>query len=180
MELDPRSLVVASMLTALLLGSVSIAFAAMNKSSRIIGSWGKAMLVLGTGLLGLALRDHIPLWLSAVVGNTLIVVAIAMAMRGLRGFVGSTPRDAMSWMLIAALFLVLLVFTELRPSHVGRTIAISAALGIVAWRAAWILHVKAPAACKLSSRVTEYVFWSVAAITVLRIVGHTRLTRRLK
>ena len=171
MELDPRSLVVASVLTALLLGSVSIAFALLSGSSRIIGSWGKAMLVLAVGLLGLAMRDYVPLWLSAVAGNTLIVAAHVLAMRALRVFVGSAPRDVMTWVLLAALFVLLLYFTEVQPSHVGRTIAISAALGIVALRAARLLHRKAPAACRLSSRVTEYVFWGVAVLTALRIVG---------
>ncbi|MEX2239359.1 MAG: GGDEF domain-containing protein [Burkholderiales bacterium] len=171
MELDPRSLVVASVLNAVLMGSVSIGFAALSGSSRIIGSWGRAMLLLAFGLLGLGMRDYVPLWLSAVVGNTLIVAAIALAMRALRVFVGSAPRDVMTWVLLAALFMLLIVFTEVQPSNVGRTIAISSALGIVALRAARLLHRKAPAACKLSSRVTEYVFWGVAVITALRIVG---------
>jgi diguanylate cyclase (GGDEF)-like protein len=171
LELDPRSLVVASVLSAVLMGSVSIGFAALSGSSRIIGSWGRAMLLLAFGLLGLGMRDYVPLWLSAVVGNTLIVAAIALAMRALRVFVGGAPRDVMTWLLLAALFVLLAVFTEVQPSHVGRAIAISAALGIVALRAARLLHRKAPAACKLSSRVTEYVFWGVAVLTALRIVG---------
>jgi diguanylate cyclase (GGDEF)-like protein len=171
MELDPRSLVAASVLSAVLMGSVSIGFAALSGSSRIIGSWGRAMLLLAFGLLGLGMRDYVPLWLSAVVGNTLIVAAIALAMRALRVFVGGAPRDVMTWVLLAALFVLLVVFTEVQPSHVGRAIAISAALGIVALRAARLLHRKAPAACKLSSRVTEYVFWGMAVLTALRIVG---------
>jgi diguanylate cyclase (GGDEF)-like protein len=171
MELDPRSLVVASVLTALLLGSVSIAFASLSGSSRIIGSWGKAMLVLAVGLLGLAMRDYVPLWLSAVAGNTLIVAALVLAMRALRVFVGSAPRDVMTWVLLAALFVLLLYFSEVQPSHIGRAIAISVALCVIALRAALLLHRKAPAACRLSSRVTEYVFWGLAAITALRIAG---------
>jgi diguanylate cyclase (GGDEF)-like protein len=171
MELDPRTLVVGSVLSALLLGSVSLAFATLSGSQRIIASWGMAMLVLALGLLGLGLRDEIPFWLSAVVGNWLIVAAIVLAMRALRVFVGSAPRDVLSAMLLGALLLVLLYFTEARPSNVGRTVAISAALGIVAVRAAVLLRRRAPAECRRSSRVTEYVFWAVAAITALRIVG---------
>jgi diguanylate cyclase (GGDEF)-like protein len=171
MELDPRSLVLASVLSAVLMGSVSIVFAALSGSSRIIGSWGTAMLLLAFGLLGLGVRDYVPLWLSAVVGNTLIVAAIALAMRALRVFVGSAPRDVMTWALLAALFVLLLYFTEVLPSHVGRTIAISAALGIVALRAARLLHRRAPAECRLSARVTEYVFWGVAVLTAARIAG---------
>lgn len=171
MELDPRTLVVASVVSALLLGSVSIAFATLSGSQRIIASWGTAMLVLGLGLLGLGLRDQIPFWLSAVVGNWLIVAAIVLGMRALRVFVGSAPRDLLSWILLAALLLLLLYFAEVRPSNIGRTITLSAALGIVALRAALLLRRRAPAECRRSSRVTEYVFWGVAAVTGLRIIA---------
>lgn len=171
MGLDPRSLVIASLLSAVLLGGVSVGFAAIRGTSRIIGAWGAAMLVLATGLLGLGLRDIIPLWISAVVGNMLIVAGIALAMRALRVFVGSKPRDAMTWVLLAALVLMLVYFTEVNASSIGRTIAISAALGIIALRAAMLLRRRAPAECRLSSRVTEYVFWLVAWITAFRIVG---------
>jgi diguanylate cyclase (GGDEF)-like protein len=106
-----------------------------------------------------------------VVGNTLIVAGIALAMRALRVFVGSAPRDAMTWALLVALVLLLAYFTEVRPSNIGRTIAISAALGIIAVRAATLLRRHAPADCRLSSRVTEYVFWLVACVTAFRIVG---------
>lgn len=171
MELDPRSLVIASLLSAVLLGGVSVGFASIRGTSRIIGAWGTAMLVLAGGLLGLGLRDVIPLWVSAVLGNALIVAGIALAMRALRVFVGSAPRDVMTWVLLATLVLLLAYFTEVRSSNIGRTLAISAALGIIAVRAATLLRRRAPAECRLSARVTEYVFWLVAWVTAFRIAG---------
>lgn len=171
MELDPRTLVVASLLSAALLGSVSLAFATLRGESRIIGGWGKAMLVLAAGLLGLALRDVIPLWASAASGNTLIVAGLVLAMRSLRLFLGSAPRDASGWGLTVTLFLLLLYFTEFSPSHEGRTIAISTALIIIAWRAAILLRRHAPPACRLSCRFTEYIFGFVVAMTLARLVG---------
>jgi len=171
MELDPRTLVISSLLSAVLLGGVSVGFAAVRGGSRIIGAWGQAMLVLAAGLLGLGLRGYIPLWLSAIVGNALIVAGIALAMRALRVFVGSQPHDRVTVLLLGALVFLLIYFTEVRESTVGRTIAISTALGVIALRAALLLRRAAPAECRLSARVTEYVFWSVAWITAFRIVG---------
>lgn len=171
MELDPRSLVIASVVSALLLGAVSLSFATVRGSSRIIGAWGTAMLVLGAGLLGLGLRGQIPLWISAAVANTLMVAAIVMAMRALSVFLGVTPKDAVAWSTVALLFLIMLYFTEVAPSNVGRTITISLALAFVSARAALLLHRAAPPECRLSARVTEYIFWGVAVVTVLRIVG---------
>jgi diguanylate cyclase (GGDEF)-like protein len=171
MELDPRTLVVASLLSAVLLGSISLAFATLRGESRIIGGWGKAMLVVASGLLGVALRDAIPLWVSAALGNALIVAGLVIAMRSLRMFLGGAPRDAIGWGLTGALLLTMLYFTELRPSHDGRTIAVSTALVVIAWRAGLLLRRQAPAACRLSCRFTEYIFWGVAALTLVRIVG---------
>ncbi len=171
MELDPRSLVVASLLSATLLGTVSLAFATLRGSSRIIGAWGKAMLVLAIGLLGLALRGAIPDWISAALANTVIVAGIVLALRSLRVFLGSGPRDVLGWTLTAALFVLLLFYTVFRPSHEVRTIAISVALAIMAWRAALLLHRGAPPESRLSCRFTEYVFWAVAVLTLARIAG---------
>ena len=171
MELDPRTLVVASLLSAVLLGSVSLAFATLSGESRIIGGWGKAMLVLASGLLGLALRDGIPLWASAALGNTLIVAGLVIAMRSLRLYLGVAPKDAFGWGLTGTLFLMMLYFSELRPSHEGRTIAFSTALIVIAWRAAILLRRRAPPACSLSCRFTEYIFWLAVAMSLARLVG---------
>lgn len=171
MDLDPRSLIVASLLSAALLGSVSLVFATMQGSSRVIGAWGKAMLLLATGLLGLALRDLIPDWISIAAANSVIVAALVLALRSLRRFLGSPPRDVAGWSLTAALFVYLLLFSEVWPSNVARTVAISAAVGVVSVRAALLLRHGAPPACRLSSRFAEAVFYAVAVLSVARGVS---------
>ena len=171
MALDPRTLIAASLLIAVLLGAVSLAFATMRGSSRIIGAWGKAMLLLAAGLLGLALRGMIPDWISIAVANTAVVASLVLALRGLRRFLGSAPRDAPGWGLTAALFAYLLLFAVVWPSTVARIVAVSAALGIVAARGAMLLHRGAPEECRLSCRFTGAVFWAVTAMTTVRAIG---------
>jgi diguanylate cyclase (GGDEF)-like protein len=168
MALDPRTLVVASLLAAAMLGTISLAFATMRGSSRVIGPWGKAMLLLAAGLLGLALRGAIPDWVSIAVANTVIVAALVLALRSLRLFVGSPPRDVAGWSLTGLLFTYLLSFTVLWPSNGARTIAIAVALAIVAARAALLLQRRGPPACRLSCRFAEIVFWVVAALSAAR------------
>jgi len=171
MELDPRTLIVASLLSAGLMGAVSLAFATLRGSSRIIGRWGMAMLVLAAGLLGLALRGVIPDWMSMALSSTIIVAALVIAMRGLRLFLGSAPRDLLGWGLTAALFIFLLAFATIWPSQVARTLAISATIAYIAFRAAMLLHRSAPAHCRLSARFAEYMFWATAVATVARGVA---------
>lgn len=171
MELDPRTLIVASLLIAVLLGTVSLAFATIRGSSRIMGAWGRAMLLLAAGLLGLALRGMIPDWISIAVANTAVVAALVLALRSLRQFLGSAPRDALGWGLTAALFAYLLLYAVVWPSTVARIVAVSAALGVVAARGAMLLRRNAPEQCRLSCRFTEAVFWAVAAMTTVRAIG---------
>lgn len=168
MDLDPRSLIAASVLSAVLLGSVSLAFATMQGSSRVIGAWGQAMLLLAAGLLGLALRGTIPDWISIAAANTVVVAALVLALRGLRRFLGSSPRDLAGWSLTAALFVYLLLFSEVWPSNVARTVAISVAIAVMAARAALLLRHRAPAECRLSCRFAEAVFWVSAAMAAAR------------
>ena len=167
MELDPRTLIVASLLTAGLMGAVSLAFAGMRGASRIIGRWGGAMLLLGTGLLGLALRQLIPDWLSIALANTLIVAALVLAVRSLRRFLGDAPRDLLGWGLTAALFVYLLVFAVAIPSMTARSVAIAAAIAIIMVRAALLLHRRAPESSRLSCRFTEIIFWAAAATAIV-------------
>jgi len=171
LELDPRTLIVASLLIAVLLGTVSLAFATIRGSSRIMGAWGRAMLLLAAGLLGLALRGMIPDWISIAVANTAVVAALLLALRSLRQFLGSAPRDALGWGLTAALFAYLLLYAVVWPSTVARIVAVSAALGVVAARGAMLLRRNAPEQCRLSCRFTEAVFWAVAAMTTVRAIG---------
>lgn len=168
MELDPRTLVVVSLVCATLLGSVSLVFATMQGSSRVIGAWGAGMLLLALGMLGLALRGLVPDWISIAVANTVIVAALVLALRSLRRFLHSAPRDRTGWTLTSMLFLYLLAFTVLWPSNVARTVAISTAIAVMAVRAALLLRHRAPAECRLSCRFAEVVFWVSAAMAVAR------------
>ncbi len=171
MELDPRSLIVASVMSAALMGLVSVAFAHLRGEDRIIGTWGRAMLVLAAGLLALALRGAVADWISIALANSAIVAALVIAMHALRAFLGQRPRDALGWGLTAGLFVFLLVYSEIRPHYLPRILAVSAALILIAVRGALLLRRHAPAECRHSARFTEFIFWGVAAMTAARVVG---------
>ncbi|MGD9951382.1 MAG: GGDEF domain-containing protein [Burkholderiales bacterium] len=170
MELDPRSLIATSLLSAALMGAVSVAFASVRRSNEIIGTWGQAMLIIALGLVGLLLRGTIPFWISSALATALIVGGLVLAMRGLRGFLGVPVKDLKGWSLVGVLFLLLLYFAEVSPSHIGRTISVSTALAYIAASAAILLRRNAREDCRLSCRFAEIIFWGVAAMSVTRIV----------
>ncbi|MGQ0510199.1 MAG: GGDEF domain-containing protein [Betaproteobacteria bacterium] len=173
MELDARSLIVSSLLSAGLMGGISVAFAAVRGPTRIVGAWGAAILALTLGLLLVALRGSIPDWASIVVGNTVILSGWVIGLRSLRLFLGSAPRDRLGWSLVAAASVFMYVFSEIRPNTDARVIAINTAMGSMAAIGAWLLHRRAPPDARLSCRFAELVFWTMAAVCLLRVVVAT-------
>jgi diguanylate cyclase (GGDEF)-like protein len=168
MELDTRTLVVASLLVATVMGTFSLGFATMQGNTRVIADWGTAVLVLAAGLLGIALRGIVPDVVSVAVANTLIVAGLVLGIRSLRVFCGQRPLDTLGWGVTAGLLVTLLVFSEIWPRPDVRVALIFAAIVVVAMRAALLLRRNAPPECRMSCLFTESVFWAVAALTAVR------------
>ncbi len=171
MELDTRSLVVASVLIAALMGTVSLVFARMQGSTRLIASWGAAMLFVAAGLAGLALRGTVPDLVSIVLANTAVVTGLVVAIRGLRVFCGVPPKDLLGWGLTALLFILLLLSSEVWDNYTVRTVSINAAVASIAIRAALVLRAHVMPGCELSFKFTENFFWLVGVLTAFRSVA---------
>ncbi len=168
MELDTRSLIVAGLMVSALLGAISLVFAGTQRGTRAIGNWGAAMLILAVGQSGIALRGAIPDFLSIVVANTTIVCALVIALRSFRLTRGDTRGDPLGWSLALALFLLLVIFSELAPNYRVRVLMISTVLSILFVRFALELRRDVPPECRSSHRFTEFVMWGVAAVTLGR------------
>jgi diguanylate cyclase (GGDEF)-like protein len=168
MELDTRSLIVASLLDSALLGAISLMFAGAQRGTRAIGSWGAAMLVLAAGQLGIALRGVIPDFFSIAVANTTIVYALVLALGSLKLLRGAARGDALGWMLALLLFVLLAIFSEIVPNYRIRVVLISSALSVLFVRLARELRREIPPECRSSYRFTELVMWAVAAMTIAR------------
>jgi diguanylate cyclase (GGDEF)-like protein len=168
MELDTRSLIVASLMVSALLGAISLLFAGTQRGTRAIGSWGVAMLVLAAGQLGLALRGVIPDLISIAFANTTVVCALVLALGSLRLTRSGVRGDPFGWSLALLLFVLLVIFSELTPNYRVRVVLISAALGVLFVRSALELRRDVPAECRSSYRFTEFVMWAVAAMTLAR------------
>ncbi len=167
-ELDTRTLIVACVLGATLMGSVSLVYARVNGAARVIGDWGGAVLVMALGLAGLALRGMIPEPVSIALSPTIVVAGLVLAIRGLRAFCGTAPQTLFAWSMTAVLFALMLLFTVAWPNFTARTVIISTAIVVIALSGALLLRRHALPGCEFSFRFTEYVFWAVAAMSGAR------------
>jgi len=168
MELDPRSLVVAGLMDAALLGVIALAFASREGATRTIGTWGAAMVTLAIGLGGVAAQGVVPDLVSVALANSVIVGALVLALRSLRLMRGQTGRDAWGWGLVALVFVLQLVFLEVLPAYRARVVVISSAMALLFARGALVLHPEVPEEAQRSFRFTEYVLWAAAALTLAR------------
>lgn len=168
MTLDPRTLVVAGLMDAALLGVIAIVFASREGATRTIGAWGVAMVTLALGLAGIALRGMVPDLVSVVLANGLIVGAMVLALRSLRLIRGRSGRDPLGWGLVALVVVLQMVFSEVWPSYAMRVLVISIAMALLFARSALTLHSDVPGEAQRSFRFTEYVMWAAAAITLAR------------
>lgn len=172
MELDPRSLIVASLLVATLMGAVSLVFANMQGGrSRLIGAWGGAMLVVAVGLAGISLRGLVPDLLSIVFANTAVVAGVVLSIRAMRVFCGLPPLDATGWVLTAGLFVFMVLMTEVWPNYTARLVAVTTAITVISMRAALVLRRNVLPGCERSFRFTEFVFWVVSALSGTQVLA---------
>lgn len=168
MHLDPRTLIIACVLDAAVLGAIAFVFARREGATRTIGTWGAAMLTLALGLTGLALRDAIPGLFSIVLANAVIVAALVVALDSLRLIRGRATSDPWGWALVAVVLVLQFVFSEAYPDYRARVVLMSGALTIMFVRSALVLHPEVPSEARRSFRFTEYVFWAAAALTLAR------------
>ncbi|MDA0224921.1 MAG: GGDEF domain-containing protein [Proteobacteria bacterium] len=171
MEFDPRTLMVASIFVTGLMGAVSFMFSAMRGISAMVGRWGVAMLLLALAFGGIALRGVIPDLFSIALANTLVVLALAIALRSLRRFTGESAHDLQALGLTAFAFVLFVIFSEFRPNLGVRIVVISSATIMILVRAALLLHRHTPPECKLSYRFTAAVFWVAVAAAAARLLG---------
>lgn len=103
------------------------------------GHWTICNLVLLAGCLLLGLREHLPLIVSEVIGNTLFAVGGLLRLRGIRLFLGRPAAGRLDWLYPLAAAAGLAWFALVQPSWPWRTMAISLPLAVLAGQAAWLL-----------------------------------------
>ena len=171
MGLDTRSLVIASVLVAGLLGAIVLYFARRQPGARALNLWGAAALVLAAGLAALALRGMIPDFLSIVVANTLVIVATTLAYRSLLAFRNRHAADPLGWLLVAAAFAGLILLSEVWPDLRARIVMLSALLAFLLARGALVLHGNVAPDCRVSFGFTRVTLWAAAAAMLVRAIA---------
>jgi len=130
--LDMRTVMVSHVITDIL-GLIVIFFLWRQNRGRYQGlaKWMAGYGLQALGTVFIIARGAVPVWLSVILGNTFIVAGISTTIDGIHRFAGRSrtriPEFALWGLLAASLF----GFSVLRPDLQARTIAVTAAMGIL-------------------------------------------------
>ena len=171
MHLDIRTLIFNLLLFALVFAVGMFLVQRSQPRLRGLRWWAGANAVGGTGFLLLTLRGSIPDFLSIVVANDLLLLALCFFREGFTRFRG-LPRSLpwLSPLLIAILTLLLLHYTYLVPSVAARIVAVTLITAIPAAMTAWQLARDTPQRLRSSHWFTAAGFAQAAAVSVARAI----------
>jgi PAS domain S-box-containing protein len=130
-QLDPRTLVIVTVLLGLVFALFATAVWWTRRSCPGYGRWTGAGLLLVVALCLMGLRPFAPDWISIVGANALVVIASILYLEGARQFVGLAPRN---WLAYAAGLLAVTAvayFDYAVPSLNARVSLVSSFMGIL-------------------------------------------------
>ena len=168
MELDTRTMMVASVANAMVLGALALWLAGDGPKTAAIRRWGITMILFGLGIGGLALRGRFPDFISIALANTMLFVALAVGLRGIRMFCGVSGTDLLSWVVVATVFLASIAFPDPHGDYRLRVVVVSIGMAIVMARGALTLRQGVPPYARRSYRFTEIALWFTGALALLR------------
>ncbi|MBI4799223.1 MAG: GGDEF domain-containing protein [Desulfarculus sp.] len=137
--MDIRTLLVAITVLELAILVAMFFFWRTQKTYPGFGHWVICNLLVVAGCLLLGLKDHIPVFISEVVGNTAFILGALLRLQGLRLFLGLPPGHRLEWLYVAATAAGLAWFSLVQDSWTLRTLVISLPIGVLALQGAWLL-----------------------------------------
>ena len=174
MQLDIRTLIFNLLLFALVFAVGIFLLQRSQPRMHALRWWAAAIAAAGAGFLLLSLRGTVPDFLSVIVANDLMLVALCFFLEGVVRF-RSLPRAYYWWLgpiLLVVLTLLLLYYTYVEPSVSARILAVTLINAVPAVLAAWLLIKDIPRSLKPSHYFTAAGFIQFAVVSVGRIM-HT-------
>ena len=124
------------------------------------------------GQLLLMLSESVPLWLSVVVSNALILGGIILLFVGLEFFVERPSQQVHNVVIFWVVVIFLAYFTYIQPNLAIRKINLSAGLLILSVQIAWLMLKRAEAELRPFTRWTGVIFVGFALVSVVRIAAN--------
>jgi signal transduction histidine kinase len=165
MSIDVRTLLFAHTLVTMTLAVLMVAFWREHRSTPGLGHWTLGTALMGVAVLGGALRDVIPDFLSIVVANVVGVVSLGAIWNGIRLFDGRPARWAGVLLVAVGVAAFFVHQTYIVNDVLNRIVVISAVLSAGCLLCAYEL-LRGPARTLGTSARLAAVFFGIVASTL--------------
>jgi diguanylate cyclase (GGDEF)-like protein len=171
MTLDLRTASFFISIVSLLAAGTMLLFARLARSYHGINYWAIGNSFAALGLILIMYRDFIPAFLSIVLGNLLIIVALGLALYGVALFVDRPIRLRLILSLFIVFFLLISYFTYVNDNINVRIVIYGVASSLLTLVAAWLLLRAATPQHRLSYTFTGITFALFSLLSFLRSIG---------
>jgi len=168
--LDIRTLSLTSGIISLILSTCMLYVYIRRKTYSGFTQWTISSVLNCFAMVFLSLRGFIPDFITIVIANTLIILAIGFIAYGLEAFSVSTKRAWLFISLAMFLFVSFLYFTYFSPNVNARIVIISGILAILYGYCGYIIHHYIPRLMKARNTLLTIVFSILSIWFVFRII----------
>ncbi|MCW8883108.1 MAG: diguanylate cyclase [Sedimenticola sp.] len=130
-QLDIRTLSLLAVLVALLMAGAMLLLWRLNPEERSVRYWAVGNWAIAVGFLCIGLRGFLPIFISVVVANSLIVAGYGLFLAGVWEFLGKSIRWWVIKTAVALVFLSFLYFTYQSPDISARIVIVSLVIAIL-------------------------------------------------
>lgn len=167
--MDIKTLVIVLIAHVALLGILALFFSWRQPSTRAVGVWGAAMIMLAAALAAVGLRGVVPDFFSITLANSMVTASIVISYRALRVFRGMRVEDSFGVGAIVATAVLIFVFSEIYPNLAIRVLVVSFIGAVLLVRNAREMRGDGPVEVRASWNFMQGVYWIASALTVLRL-----------
>ena len=167
---DVRIVILLSAALPLVLGALMYSYWRSRKTYRGFGFWLLANFAFGLGFVLILLRGQIPVFLTVIVANALLLYGLSLLYDGIQLFLDRPAFDVWNHLVFGLYLLLQLYLTYLNPNINARIVLMSIALFIFTLRAALALLRQPRAPLRGICRTIALIFIASAVVSMARAV----------
>jgi PAS domain S-box-containing protein len=134
-----------------------------------LGFWLVAYLTQFAGLVLIIMRDYLPDFVSAVVGNGIFIGGVILLYIGLEHFLGKRSNQFHNYIILALFVAAHAYFLVVRPNMTARSVNLSLALLALCAQFVWLTFRRANVKLRPIVREVGFVFAAYGAVSLIRI-----------
>ncbi|MDP1931439.1 MAG: GGDEF domain-containing protein [Gammaproteobacteria bacterium] len=171
MALDLQTLFFSTIMVSLTAGGSAIYFGLRDESYRSVRDWGVATVIMSLGLTLVATRNSADELVGVMIANALLVSGMVLIYRSFLIYRLESTRDIAGWSMVGITVITVALWQVDLVSLGVRTAVVTGSIGIIMWRCAWLMSVRALPSARRSQYFTAAIYFLFAMLNTVRTLA---------